>query len=375
MEKRKKHKILFIIMNLCSGGAERVLLNLTRELDKKKYDIHIFIVKNHIEYISEIPEEVTIHYGIEKDKNIYFNFPIILLKLIKIAFNSNRIIGALEYWPTFLSTFLSIILFKKCINWVHIDIISHLKNQKFYIKILSKFVYRFTDISICVSNSNLISFKKNFIHKKSDFIYNIIDFDKINLLSKEAIPEEDKINYEYIIAIGRVEYPKDYTSLITAYYNLKKKNNIKEKFLIFGNGSDYKNIITLIDRLGLNEDVILMGFHENVFKYLKNAKLFIHASYCEGFGLVLLEALYLGKIVLAAYKYKHGPFNEVLLNGKCGLIIEEYDNSILENAILKTLNLSDFEKEKYIQNGYNRIKDFDKEKIISKWDQILTGKI
>ncbi len=46
-----KKKILFSITNLIGGGAEKILLDTVKAMDKTKYDVYVFSLLNEGIYI------------------------------------------------------------------------------------------------------------------------------------------------------------------------------------------------------------------------------------------------------------------------------------------------------------------------------------
>ena len=55
-------KILFAVHTLQVGGAERVLLNILKNIDKDKYDITVLALVNDGIYIEELKKIKEIHY-------------------------------------------------------------------------------------------------------------------------------------------------------------------------------------------------------------------------------------------------------------------------------------------------------------------------
>ena len=68
------------------------------------------------------------------------------------------------------------------------------------------------------------------------------------------------------------------------------KNNSNIKILIAGNGEQEREISNFIRNNKLEKNIILIGFQQNIFPYLKNAKGFILTSLWEDPGFVLIEA-------------------------------------------------------------------------------------
>ena len=40
--------LLFLIDNLCGGGAEKVLIDILKNLNLQKYNIEIFLIRNKV---------------------------------------------------------------------------------------------------------------------------------------------------------------------------------------------------------------------------------------------------------------------------------------------------------------------------------------
>ena len=120
--------------------------------------------------------------------------------------------------------------------------------------------------------------------------------------------------------------------LIKAY----AKSKVKEKLLIIGNFADtYKQCLTLVKELNIENKVIFLGFRANPYPYIKKAKLFILSSLYEGLPTVLLESITLGVPVIST-DCKSGP-REILENcPQC--LIKVNDIEQLSNKIKDALN-------------------------------------
>ena len=96
---------------------------------------------------------------------------------------------------------------------------------------------------------------------------------------------------------------------------------------------------------------------------MRNAKFFIHSSYYEAFGLVLVEALITNGVVISS-DCPVGP-REILENGKSGILFPVGDKERLVEEILRVLNDKNL-VEKYRKEAKRRAEDFSKEKIKEK---------
>ncbi|MFP3442634.1 glycosyltransferase, partial [Pantoea sp. SIMBA_133] len=75
---------------------------------------------------------------------------------------------------------------------------------------------------------------------------------------------------------------KDFGTLIRAF-NIVLKDR-PAKLLIIGEGTEKDNLEGLINDLSLQDDIHLLGFVKNPYKYMKKSSLFVLTSRWEGFG-------------------------------------------------------------------------------------------
>lgn len=131
------------------------------------------------------------------------------------------------------------------------------------------------------------------IPRSSSVIYNPV---KVGLISRKA--EENISNIFNLVAVGRLQAQKDYSTLLKACAYLKS-NNVPFGLAILGEGELRKNLETDIEHLGISREVKLLGYVKNPYPYIKNADYLISSSLYEGFSNVIIEALCLGTPVIA----------------------------------------------------------------------------
>jgi glycosyltransferase involved in cell wall biosynthesis len=103
--------------------------------------------------------------------------------------------------------------------------------------------------------------------------------------------------------VGTLEPRKNLSTLLYALASLKEKSRFGHKLVIVGGkGWLYEDTLTLIDSLGLGDQVILFGPASlDELWFLYNAALvFVFPSLYEGFGLPPLEAMACGTPVLSS---------------------------------------------------------------------------
>jgi glycosyltransferase involved in cell wall biosynthesis len=103
---------------------------------------------------------------------------------------------------------------------------------------------------------------------------------------------------------------------------------------------DYEGFLNeKITELSLDDRVIRTGLQSNVPQWVQAMDVFIHASDREPFGIVIIEAMALGKPVIAG---NAGGPTEIITEGVNGLLTPYGDADALANAILRYLDDQEF---------------------------------
>jgi glycosyltransferase involved in cell wall biosynthesis len=89
---------------------------------------------------------------------------------------------------------------------------------------------------------------------------------------------------------GRLHHQKDFPTLLKALARVRS-NGIKVKGLILGEGPDRKALEALVAELGLDGTVSLPGYREDAFNLMERLDVFVLPSVMEGLPMVLLEAM------------------------------------------------------------------------------------
>lgn len=355
----KKVRLLFVLPTLKGGGAERVVCNLMNGLNKDIFEINLFLFNKKGVYWNLIDKKINIFLASKKENISKFS---IISSLYKTGKDMDIIVASMELMPTYMAVMVAILLRKKVIGWVHINIDSILNDKNKIIRflhrnILLKFFYNRLDRIIAVSNGakeNISKYLNDKNRNKVECIYNPIKINDIREKAKEKI--EERLEKPFIIGIGRLERQKNFILLIKAYKILLDKG-IKHKLIILGQGSQKEFLINEVKKLKIEKHVKFLGFKENPYKYLNQADVFVQSSIYEGLPTVLIEALALNVPVVAT-NCPDGA-KEILDDGKYGLLVKMNDEEVLAEAIDKMLNDKELQKEYKTKSneGVNRFDD------------------
>ena len=319
-------KVLFLIHTLGGGGAEKVLVNLVNNLDREKYDVTLMTIidtginrqnlASHVKYRSILKapfghkEEVN---GKKVESGSLLSAGGFIKKMIAGTYSFIwKFIPTRLVYKIFVKekydvevAFLEGITAKmvssssnpcsKKICWIHVDLLNERKSEKFFLsKGFEKKCYERFDQIVCVSNNVRGAFIEKFDFNQNNVLvrYNPIDVFEIIEKSRENV-EIKKPERFLMVTIGRLIHQKGYDRLVKIAKKLIEGNFDFELWII-GDGMQRQELEAYISENNLQDNVKLLGFQDNPYKFLIKADLFVCSSYAEGFSTVASEAVVLG---------------------------------------------------------------------------------
>lgn len=140
------------------------------------------------------------------------------------------------------------------------------------------------------------------------------------------IPQGMKV----VTSISRLVQDKGHDYLIEAVRDLKKKK-VDLYLLIVGDGREKKRLAKLIQKSGLEKQARIIDAQPDVTSILSVTDIFVHpATYREGFGLVLVEAMVAKKPVIAT---NIRAVNSLIRNHVNGFLVEPKSRREIAEAI------------------------------------------
>jgi len=358
-------KIALVGYRLNRGGAERVMANLSNYFHDNGIEVHNIIVLDDIKY----PHSGTVfNLGKLKNKQNGFFNKIKRLAAIKKYLNQHDFDFIIDFRFR-IKPLQELIISRWVYNAETIFTVHSSKIDSYMPNFspLTRVMYGnvFKNVAITKTMQQLIE-KKHHL-KNVSTIYNSIDID--NIIAKSQ--EEVELDFEYIIGVGQFDTNvKQFDKLIEAYANSRLPKR-EVALVILGEGKLKQYLQSVAKSFNIESLVHFLGFKNNPFKYIKNAKFFVLSSELEGLPMVILESLACNTPVVS-FNCPTGP-EEVITHGKNGLLIDHQNIKALTEGI-NTMMFDDKLYETCMKNTFKTAQKFSVETIGKQWLDLMNYK-
>jgi len=221
----------------------------------------------------------------------------------------------------------------KKIAWLHVDYDAmHMDSE------INNNEYRAFDAVIAVSKAVKDSFVRcnPMMSEKTHVVYNVLPQNAYN-----TVKQENHILEKKIVTVGRLDPNKNQIECIRIARKLKD-DGISFKWYLIGDGQDRQTLEQHIEMAGLQNEVLITGYTDNVNDLTNDADLFVSTSLSESYGMAVVEAQAMGVPVVV----KEYPAAKEIVDGGNGILVSDYDTMYQE---IKKL-LTD-------EKAYKRLKD------------------
>ncbi len=324
----KKISVIFILPDLETGGAERIVTTIANHLPREKFELKMMLLRKEGGYLEILKPDIEV-IDLKTPRIRHSLIPI--LKEIKkrkpdIVFSGFGEVNA--YLSLYIRFFPKIKFIARETNVVSQHVTR--KEIRFFYKFYNNY-----DRIICQSDDMQKDLVENFNIRKDKIvkINNPVDFDFIEQkLASSVLPNGFSGDFKNVVAIGNLSSRKGFDNLLLVFSHLKKE---KIKLHILGDGRDKDFLHQMKTDLGL-ENVTFHGQQKNPYQFLKFADLFILSSRYEGFPNVLLEAGACGTFALA--NDCPGGIREIILKGTNGEISDIENHEGFAKKILEVIS-------------------------------------
>jgi glycosyltransferase involved in cell wall biosynthesis len=329
-------KILFLIPSLAKGGAERLVLDICNEFQKRsefKVKLITFHPKNEYQFLTkELDYSVvpSLYTPSLKGKS---SVDIKCLQEEINKFQPNIIHSHLFETEMILSA----IKYTNCKYFVHFHDnmkqftklrLNTLKSKEaltnYYERKIVLKSYKTKNVSfIAIAKDSQKFILKNLSKRyKNNLLHNAIDTNRFSKTVNEK-------HLDRLVIIGSLVDKKGQELAIEIINELHKRNQFV--YLdILGEGPNRQKLIELIKRYNLENFICLYGNVDHPEEFLAKSTIYLHTAKYEPFGLVLIEAMASGLPVVCTNAKGNVDLIE---NGVNGYLVEERDAILIANKI------------------------------------------
>lgn len=359
MDKKKEEpkKILFLVGNLESGGVSKSMVNLLQVIDKRQYEISLWVGKTGGLYEGLLPKEGVRVIADSVTDALNRGPKGIMLLLLRGRFIRAFLSGCRMFLSLFSKPMAALLLSRlypvlkeeydvivdyggqqllyfmvdrlharKKISFFHSDY----KKWPYYFS-LDRYYYPKVDGICTISTQCVKSFIDLFpvVEDKMHCIENISSVSMIRRMA-DVYVEEVPNDVPVFVTVGHVSEAKGSDLAIRAAAMIEKQG-IDFVWVFVGKVSDPKRYESMIKDYGLGEKIRLLGIRQNPYPYMKRATLVVHPSQFEGKSIALDEAKILCKpIVVTNFSTVRDQFEDGVNASICEMTLESLSRAIVD---------------------------------------------
>lgn len=362
-------KILFLIHDLSVGGAEKVLVNLVNNLDRKKFNITLMalfdvgvnkqFLKEDIRYIGcfKHPIPGNSHYmKLLSPKRLY-------KWLVKDDYDI--VVSYLEGPCARIAAGAP--SDTKVVSYIHIS----LPTEKDIAKPFRSFseakkCYQRANMMVYVSKTVMDTFQRVCPTEHNKVLYNTIETEEIIKKSQEKVESPFQNNTINWCGVGKLVTSKGFDRMLRIQKRLIDEG-YKTHFHALGTGELNKELQTWCHDNNIEQTVTFWGYQTNPYKYVANCDLYVCASHAEGFSTAATEALIVGTPVCTV---EVSGMKEMLGENNEWGVVTDNDEEALYQAI-KSLISDKTLLEHYKKKASERGEKFSKEATVKAVEKML----
>lgn len=374
--RQKRIKLLIIIDYIykITGGTEKQVVRMIKNLDNNKYELHLLTLCD-----TQWIVENELQLGCKGKRFNYKVFNLKDLRNLASFFGITKYIKKIRpdivitFFPTsyILGVFAARLAGVKNIVSTRRDYGLWLSSKKYIylLKIANRFVGRLLANSQNVKN--IASEREGFDSARINVIYNGIEIEQFNhnfnveyeLRKNLGIPENNKV---VGIVAGLRPMKRHETFLKAAEKLLKTRSDIS--FVLVGDGPLRNELETLTDELKISGNIYFAGWQENMLPYLSIFDIGVNCSSKEGLSNAIMEYMAYGVPCIVS---NAGGNTELIEHGVNGYVFELDNDKELAGLILSLLKDAEMQKSFVLKSKDIISSKFSVERMIADYDKFF----
>jgi glycosyltransferase involved in cell wall biosynthesis len=329
--------ILFAIPALDKGGPDRVLFELLRGLDRSRFRPMLAVSAATGHYLEKLPEDVVVHH-LPAERGALTRYPVLALARLVRRVKPDLVFATLRmamtaglarlFFPRGTRLILRIAN-QVSQNFAELQRRSPIKHRlSFRLQMLA---LAQADRIICQSSDMAQDLRHLGVKPPITVIGNPVEIAEV---ARQAVPAASLPGRPALLGVGRLTPQKGFDVLLDAMAVVRQEHP-EAVLSIAGDGPDRTNLSERARQLGIESAVNFLGFIGNPYPLMAGADLFVLASRYEGFPNVCLEALAVGKPVVATDC--PGGTRDVVVPGTTGWLAQPENAADLARVIAQAL--------------------------------------
>jgi len=359
-------KVFFVNTTKKWGGGEKWHLETACAMSNRGHEVAIMALPGKDLYKRSVScgmRTITVHVS-----NLSFLNPFRLISIIKLLKKENPAILILNF-SSDIKTVGVAAKFAGIRNIIYrrgsaIPIRNTLVNRLLYKKVVTHIIATSIETKRTILQNN----SKLFPAGKITVLYNGIDLEQLDRMPDNKLYQRKK-NEVLIGNVGRLVLIKGQKYLIEMALIIKKKG-INFKVLIAGEGLQEASLKQMAVKAGVEDQLVFLGFINNIKAFMDNIDIFVLTSLSEGFGYVLVEAMACRKPVVA---FNTSSMPEIIANNKTGFLVDNMDIDAFAQKVEYLIG-NPILRESLGQSGRRRVEEiFDVTRTEDNLEQLLTN--
>ena len=372
-----KINVLFIAPSLGTGGAERQVVDLINGLSRDRFNLFLFTFESRMDLLPDL----------NRDRLGYYHRP----RRSKLDLSAIGEIAAIidrEKIDIVHCTLQIAVLFGligKILARRKVKLVSALHTtlnisrrgdlfDRFLYAPVMFFCHRI--ITVCRNQQAYWSRKHPRLSAKFVTIHNGIDLEKF----RDTFSAEEKRELKTSLGIQPGEFVAAVVAMLKpgkghgyAFQAVQALNDagMSVKLLLIGDGESRRELEVLSEELSVSKNLVWLGYQKDPRPFLGLCDVLLVPSVAESFPMVILEALSMGKPVIAS---RVGGNSEVIKDGLNGFLIPARDVEALAEKIRIFLEDEGL-KTKLSRQARESVKEFSIAEMVAKTESLLTGLI
>lgn len=361
-------RVLFFMPDLGGGGAERVLINLLRHLDRATFDAHLVLMRLEGPYADRIPDDIPVR--ILGSRNLWTTTPKLAAAMREL--DPDVVVGTTggAGVPTVLAHRL-IRSRARLIVWERNVLVGSESGPKRSLLLaLKKKLWPRADLITAVGRyvEQDIQRQTGVGPEKTKVLYSpILDAD----FERQAKAEVDHPWFHddvpVLLCVARFTAAKDHATLLRGFARLRETHDAR--LVLLGHGHLQEQVEAQAHEMGLSDHIWFAGFVENPFKYMTHATMLVLTSLQEGVPGVVVQAMGCGLPVIGTDS--PGGTGELVIHEETGLLVPMGDDEAVARSARRLIDDPALARQ-LAANALKRVQPFEIDTALKGFERSLT---